>query len=278
MENLKIRCSALGKIMVGATLKPLPLTEREAKDLATLQEKGSKSKRRTELEVKQSTVPTPQLLAGAKTYIRELFYSKKYDFQKQFSSKFTQKGTEKEIHSIAALNKYLGVFGGKNEKQFENDYLTGTPDVILRQLKAGIDHKNVYYPEGLRLFADDKKEENIYIWQVHGYNYLLGFKTGYVSRALMNPPHHIVEKEAWAAWRSEGNDGAPDDEFISEISERFNFEAKQPFEKRVRLHKVETTNYEIKLIQTWVGLAREYWADLLTEWENHKPKEIFTNG
>lgn len=270
---LKIRCSALGNIMVGASLKPLPLTDKQSARLKELRDKGSKSKEREKLEAKLIEVPTPKLSEGAKTYIEDVFYGHKFDFQANFSNKFTQKGNEKELFSISVLNKYLGVFGAKNEKHFENDYIQGTPDVILSKPNAVIDAKNVYYPKGLGIFENGELTNRI--WQIHGYNYLLGKSTGYVARILVNPPDHLIEKEAWALWKSAENIGAPDEDFIDEVRAMYDFEGKQPINKRVRLYRVDTTDYEVKLIKTWVGLARDYYAELEQRWNNHEPKNIF---
>jgi hypothetical protein len=44
MEKHKFRCSSLGKITVGASLTPLPLTEKQMLELAQLREKNSKTK------------------------------------------------------------------------------------------------------------------------------------------------------------------------------------------------------------------------------------------
>jgi hypothetical protein len=90
---------------VGASLKPLPLTEKQSIELAELREKNSQSQKRLELEKKLVQIPDPKLTAGAKTYIESLWYGEKFDFQKTFSNKFVQKGNEVESRSIRELRK-----------------------------------------------------------------------------------------------------------------------------------------------------------------------------
>ena len=65
-----------------------------------------------------------------KTYIQELVLRDKYGIQKEFSSRYTDKGNEVEDKSIELCNSVLDLgFLWKNEDYFENDYITGTPDV-----------------------------------------------------------------------------------------------------------------------------------------------------
>ncbi len=91
---LKIRCSALGKIMTNS---------------------------RSKSEVLSKT---------CKTYLQELAIEEMYGIRKEFSSRYTDKGNLVEDESISLAQEVLD-FGlmYKNEEHFNNDFLTGTPDV-----------------------------------------------------------------------------------------------------------------------------------------------------
>jgi hypothetical protein len=94
MKTLKIRCSAIGKLMA---------TPRSKSEL---------------------------LSQTAKTYIHELVLEHKYGIKKEFSSRYTDKGNAVEDESILLVNDVLNVkFIYKNEEHFTNDWITGTPDV-----------------------------------------------------------------------------------------------------------------------------------------------------
>lgn len=267
MEKHKFRCSSLGKITVGASLQPLPLTEKQSIELAELRKKNSQSQKRLELEKKLVQIPEPKLTAGAKTYIESVWYGQKFDFQKQFSNKFVQKGNEVESRSIRELRK-LGIFATKNEIHFENEYIKGTPDILLNAPKATIDTKNVYYPDGLGFFEDEPI--NDYIGQIHGYNFLTEREDGFIVKMLLNPPADILEKEVWNYWKAGHNEGRPTEQFAAEIEDYFNFE-KLPIQDRVRFYQIKTTKNEIDIIKKWTDLARDYMEELD---EKNKQKNI----
>ena len=108
MKTLKIRCSAIGKLMATP---------------------------RSKSEILSQT---------AKTYIHELVLEHKYGIRKEFSSRYTDKGIQVEDESISLVNKVLDVkFIYKNEDCFENDWIVGTPDVntedVLLDVKSSWD-------------------------------------------------------------------------------------------------------------------------------------------
>jgi hypothetical protein len=105
MKALKIRCSAIGKLMATPRSKSEFLSQ------------------------------------TAKTYIHELVLEHKYGIKKEFSSRYTDKGNAVEDESILLVNDVLDVkFIYKNEEHFTNDWITGTPDVntedVLLDVKA----------------------------------------------------------------------------------------------------------------------------------------------
>lgn len=253
------------------SLSPLGLTEIQTKRLAELIEKGSKSKEVNELTEKRDKIPELKLSSGAKTYIEDVWYGDKFDFQKTFFNKYVEKGVMKEDASIKALSKYLGFMTVKNESHLSNNFIHGTPDIRLNKPKCTIDTKNVFYPNGLSFF-ESENEKHDYIWQIHGYNFLDEKETGFVARILMNPPEHILEKEIWTYWKAGGSDGQPNDEFRKEVEEMFNFERLQ-IDERVNLFRVDTGENELKIIKKAVDLANEHW-DKLDEQFSNRNKDV----
>ena len=99
MKDLKIRCSAIGKIMTSP---------------------------RSKGEV---------LSATTKTYIKELVLEHKYGIKKEINSRYLDKGNQVEDMAIELAEQALDLgFVFKNELFFENDHLTGTPDIITDTL------------------------------------------------------------------------------------------------------------------------------------------------
>ena len=91
---LKIRASALGKIMTGSRDKNDPLG------------------------------------ATCKSALRDIFISENYGRERDFETLVIEKGNLNENEGITMLSKSLRTFLKKNTDHFSNDYFTGTPDII----------------------------------------------------------------------------------------------------------------------------------------------------
>lgn len=134
------------------------------------------------------------------TYCETWLKSKLYNREKEFSNKYTQKGQIVENNSIDIIANQLG-YGMlfKNEQYFENDFLTGTPDIITKDVI--IDAKSSWdvftFP-----FFDTEPDKN-YWWQGQGYMNLTGRRKFKVCYVLTDTPEHLIEKEMRSyAWRT----------------------------------------------------------------------------
>jgi hypothetical protein len=317
---LKIRCSALGKIIhfdpatvitesqlseIAALelrkVTPVALTDNQLVELGKLGVQRATEKGLTEAqkkkfdaliakrdnpqgltETQQNTLDaliskrdTPtRLSGGAKTYIEDVFYGEKFDFIKSFTSKYTEKGNAQEERAIEQIIDFLGLpMAFKNEQWFENDFIHGTMDVLMKSINLQFDVKCPYFPNALGVFTD--KLDHDYEWQQHGYNWLAEVDNAAVIRILMNPPENILEKEAWTRLKDAGLSQMTD-EFMNDVRELFNFEGKQPVEDRIRIYTLQTTQEHIETIKTAVTLAREYWDELEEKWKAKNTNEIET--
>ncbi len=71
----------------------------------------------------------------AKTYIQELVLEHKYGIKKEFWSRYTDKGNQVEDDAISFVNDVLDLgFIYKNEERFENDFISGVPDVNTNEI------------------------------------------------------------------------------------------------------------------------------------------------
>jgi len=161
---MKIRCSSLGKIMT-----------------------NSKSKG----EVLSQT---------AKTYLKELALEEKFGIKKDFSSRYTDKGNTQEDIAIEMASQVLNLpFALKNTEYFENDFVKGTPDLILED--EIIDIKCSWDGTTFPWFEDELPNKD-YFWQLVGYMWLTGKYKSRVVYCLVDTPEDIVLDEirrvAWS--------------------------------------------------------------------------------
>ena len=166
---IKFRCSSLSKIMAGASL-----TE------------------------------------SAKKFICEAFDSWERGVRYEFSSKETEKGTIMESEAITLVKnelvrecanlkekKELDNYQ-KNEINYKNEWLTGTPDVIYARGKYKfIDDIKCSFTRASWLYSvasilENREVNEDYYWQLQGYMMLTGAHEAYLVYCLMDTPQHIV--------------------------------------------------------------------------------------
>ena len=135
--------------------------------------------------------PGKALPVGAKTYCREVWIEHQYGRKKDVLSKYLDKGNAMEQEAINSINKLFGKDYQKNETEFSNDYLKGTPDIVSDIV---VDTK---CPWELSTFVEAKEKLNSdYYWQVMGYMALTGLKKAQVVSVLLNAPAELITKEA----------------------------------------------------------------------------------
>ena len=170
---LKIRCSQLSKIM------SLP---------RAIADRGSLSQ-------------------GAKTYIEQLAKEYVFNYKPVISSKYIEKGNECEVDSIMLLNRLnaendVFISYEKNDKRFENDFLTGEPDIISQFEEMTRDTKTSWNLDSFpasTLSAMSKREADDYEWQGRGYMLLLNeaginINKHSVDYCLVDTPTHLVSQ------------------------------------------------------------------------------------
>lgn len=189
MKTFKIRSSQAGKIMT----EPRSKADKEAGILSNT----------------------------AKSYCQEWVKEQIYERKKEIDSKFIQKGNIMEDNSIDFLAENLNLgFLIKNEKYFENDFLTGTPDIILHRNDLVIDVKNSWDCWTFPLF--DEAVNKDYYYQLQCYMELTGVKKSKLVYTLMNTPDHLIEKEYY--WYCKNNGIDPDVELYNQFYEKMTFD------------------------------------------------------
>lgn len=130
-----------------------------------------------------------QLSKTTLSYVDEWLKEQIYNRRKEISSKYLDKGNAVEDESIdflASVQDYGFLI--KNEQHFENDFLTGTPDVITKD--EVIDLKNSWDCFTFPLFAKELPNKD-YWWQLQGYMALTGLSKAKLVYTLMNTPKEV---------------------------------------------------------------------------------------
>ena len=220
---LKIRCSAIGKIMTNS---------------------------RSKSEVLSKT---------CKSYLQELAIEEMYGIKKEFSSRFTDKGIEVERESIDLVQEVSDYgFMYKNEEFFENDFLTGTPDVNTDNIL--LDVKSSYDASTFPFFAEDIPNKDYY-YQLQGYMALCNKRKSVLAYCLVNTPFQIVEDEVRRAhWKEHLID--ENEELRADVEARHNFDHIPP-EKRIKTFEVRYDKDVIKAIYERIKECRKYYETLI---------------
>ena len=225
MKELLFRCSSLGKLMTDPRTKSETLSE------------------------------------TAKSYIQDLFKERELGIYKEFSSRYTDKGLEMEDEAIQFASEVLNWdFVVKNEVRFNNEWLTGEPDINTENLLADI--KCSWSGSTFPLFDETLKNKDYY-YQLQGYMMLTGHDTSELVYCLMNTPHQIVEDEVRRQhWKLNLID--EDLEVRQAVQEMHNFD-QIPNNLRVKRFIVQKDEAAQEKIKERVEIAREYYNQLLTQ-------------
>ena len=106
----------------------------------------------------------------AKSYIKTKAKEDYFGYSTHLQTKPMLKGTDWEEESIALVNQVRGTFYVKNKERYENEFLTGEPDIILDD--SIIDIKTSWSLETFPATQDEGANKE-YMWQLMGYCWLM---------------------------------------------------------------------------------------------------------
>jgi hypothetical protein len=194
----------------------------------------------------------------AKTYIHELILREKYGINKEFSSRYTDKGNQVEDIAIAMANEVLEVgFIYKNDENFQNDWITGTPDVITDEIL--LDVKCSWDATTFPFFETEIPTKD-YFYQLQGYMWLTGKTESLLIYCLVDTPIEIVEDEIRRAhWKFHKLE--EDLDLRQEIESKHIF-GNIPLNKRIKIFEVKRDEKVIELIKEKIEVARVYYDAL----------------
>jgi hypothetical protein len=170
-----------------------------------------------------------------------------------FSSKYTEKGLMMEGQSIELAADVLGWFmAEKNEQYFENDYFTGTPDILLPD--TVVDIKSSWGLSSFPFFSDSLPSPE-YFAQLQIYMALTGKTKAQLVYVLSDAPDHLIEREAFSRARIAGLEDVPQDLFEM-VCREMTF-SDIPKENRVKCYSFDFDAEFVENCQNRVVEARE---------------------
>lgn len=198
----------------------------------------------------------PELPKGAETHLRNWSKSKLYGRSKEIGSKYLTKGNRVEEQAIDLLAEYMGDgFLFKNDQHFEDDHITGMPDVL--RADRVIEIKSPWDWSTFPAFESKIPESN-YWWQCQGYMALTGKDFAQLCYVLCDTPEEQIQKEAkWKAYEL----GCDIDDIIEQVEQSMTYSDIQ-LESRIKIFDIARDNKAIENIRRRVESCRVFLVEL----------------
>ena len=215
----KIRCSAIGKIMIESRSKSEFLSE------------------------------------TCKSYLQEYYIEENYNRHKDLKNQYIKKGLQTEEAGLTLLQDTLDLdFIKKNEEKFENDFCTGTPDLIYKD--EIYDIKSSFDIFTFPFFATEC-ENKAYYWQMQGYMWLTGLQSAKLCYVLVDTPEVLIEQMLTKTSYDMGMAGDYTDEMREAIYAE-NTYADIDKSKRIKVFEIKRNDDDIARISKRVEECREF--------------------
>lgn len=194
-----------------------------------------------------------------KSYIKELVLEHKYGIRKEINSRYLDKGNMVENESIELTERVLDLdLIVKNESYFENEFICGTPDIIMGD--TIIDVKSSWSAHTFPFFLDEDLPNKDYYYQLQGYMALTGATKGIVAYCLINTPEEIVLDEIRrTSWSRHELDVTEETE--AEVRQQHEFDH-IPEVNRVKAYYIERNEEVIQAIYDRVNECRTFYNRL----------------
>lgn len=194
----------------------------------------------------------------AKSYIEKLFKENEFGYYENISSRYLDKGIENEDIAIQMASEVFNWdFVVKNEVRFNNEFVTGEPDILTDNLLADI---KCSWDMGTFPMFENEIPNKMYYWQLQTYMMLTNMPQAELVYCLTNTPFQIVEDEVRRAhWKLNLIDEDLDVREAVQASHNFDH---IPTELRVKRFIVEKDEQAFEKIKERVKVAREYYQSL----------------
>lgn len=200
-DEFKIRASASGRIMGGATSDKLTQKQMSHYEELLLRKSGVGNPITDKMdeqlaEYERKLAEPDQLSSGAETYCREWIQERLYGIKRVISTRAMEKGNLVENENIDYYAEMYGhEFLLKNNERREDEWMTGECDLVVKK-KRIVDIKSSWSAETFPLFATTPDVG--YVWQGRCYMRLWNIDEFELAYVLANTPMHLIEQEAKA--------------------------------------------------------------------------------
>lgn len=140
------------------------------------------------------------LTKTAVSYLDEWIKSELYGVTKEIHTKYTLKGIETELEAAELACNYFGYSFNRemNTKQYEDEFFTGTPDIVLSD--RVVDIKSSWDCFTFPLFKNELPNME-YFYQMQVYMHLTGKRKASVIYVLCNTPDILITNYSSASER-----------------------------------------------------------------------------
>ena len=218
-DKILFRCSALGSIMTEpqgkSNLQKYLEKKQQHQELITKYEaianKGTKTASNLAVKILKYELQAKDLekikddVLLSKTCMSNLvkvYIKDKYGREKDIHSRYMIKGLEVEEDSLTLYSRFTKQYFTKNEETFKNEWIKGTPDIIVNPSKeAETDHLqtiiDIKSSWDIFTFFDTTISElkDGYYWQLQGYMALTGASKARLVYCLCDTPDSILNDE-----------------------------------------------------------------------------------
>lgn len=206
-----------------------------------------------------SRVKSEPLSETTKTALRELWIKETYNREKyDKANKYTDKGIMCEADAMELIKTVTGVSYFKNKTTFENEFITGTPDIVDgKQIKDTKCSWDIWTFNG----ATEKSAYKDYYYQQLGYMWLTGGETAELMYCLVNTPEPIMNDELYRlSFRFPEINGS-DESKIAPFKRNFIFDD-IPAPERLKVFPLAYSADDVEELKDKIFHARDYLAAL----------------
>jgi hypothetical protein len=134
-----------------------------------------------------------------KSALLEIYIQQKYKRYKDISNKYIEKGVAVENDAIDMWRRERNAIVFKNEVNFQNDFITGTPDLLIKDGGAVVNVPDIKSSWDIHTFIDAKLNDisKDYYWQGQAYCWLTGAPKATFCFVLVNAPSQMIDSEKY---------------------------------------------------------------------------------
>lgn len=230
MKKFLIRCSSLSSIMPDPA--SYPRDEMSADELEAL--KTTSAKRTAEQVLMLDAVMARSLSEGAKEHVHKMVKRHLFEYpQPELGTKEVKKGLMQEGAAIDLLSAVTGELYVKNTERFENEYLSGEPDLLADD--HGNDTKCPWSWEQFPLTEAIARKYAIaagYDWQNRGYMLLKQLPRWGTSYCMVDTPSELIPP--WESSEAHDLHGIPLSHRVTQVWFQRDLEIEKRIEKKCR--------------------------------------------